>query len=374
MCVVCAPCGSVLNNYYKWFGVDQVCDLARVRDGGPPPEAYLRKYIHLPACRVLVGGGDGTCGWLLNAITKVCVETRHDCTTTMPIGIMPLGTGNDLSRALNWGPGYQRGMAGKQWMHRLAEATPELLDRWRVTMPACRGLPKAFTPFSGKRASLGGVERNGGILLNYLSVGTEAAGLFGFHAAREKDPESFNNRLTNQLKMVYHGAPYAGALAPCGVGARQPQLKSAMTVRIRRSKGSEWEDLILPKHCPSLLLVNIRSHAAGRKPWEPNRAPWPPSSPSDGLIDIVAFTSLTHSLAYAPSRCPSPCTLVPPHHPAYRHARTMVWRQLHYRRLRAQVAAPHVATQACPSIRRLSRPPGASLCPGGRRAVAANGR
>ena len=87
---------AVINNYYKWFGEVQVCDLARVREGGPPPEVLLSRYVDRPGCRVLVGGGDGTCGWLLNAITKVCTEARRDVGSTLPIAVMPLGTGNDL--------------------------------------------------------------------------------------------------------------------------------------------------------------------------------------------------------------------------------------------------------------------------------------
>ena len=89
---------AVINNYYKWFGEVQVCDLARVREGGPPPEVLLSRYVDRPGCRVLVGGGDGTCGWLLNAITKVCTEARRDVGSTLPIAVMPLGTGNDLCK------------------------------------------------------------------------------------------------------------------------------------------------------------------------------------------------------------------------------------------------------------------------------------
>ena len=168
---------TVMDNCCKWYGEAQVCDLARVREGGPPPEALLRQHIHVPGCRVLVAGGDGTCGWILNAITKVCTEARRDVGATMPIGVMPLGTGNDLSRALGWGSGYKTSMASHEWTRRLAAGTPEPLDRWRVTVPACRGLPKAFSPLIGARGTMGGTARHRGILLNYLSVGTEAAGL-----------------------------------------------------------------------------------------------------------------------------------------------------------------------------------------------------
>ena len=120
---------------------------------------------------------------------------------------------------------------------------------------------------------------------------------YGFHAAREVNPTAFNNRHTNKLKMVYYGTPRTGALAPC-LGRPPPQLHVAATVQVRRTKGGPWEPLKLPKRCVSLLLVNIRCHAAGRHPWEPTRAPWAAQSACDGKIDVVAFVSNTHATAY----------------------------------------------------------------------------
>ena len=191
----------------------------------------------------------------------LCICVRAACATALPC----------LSaRALNWGPGFHHSMASSEWVKRIAIGTPERLDRWRVTMPSCRGLPKAFSPISGERNTLGGTARNRGLLLNYLSIGTEAAGLFGFHQAREEKPEAFTNRHTNKVKMVWYGTPKSGALTPL-VGKPPPQLAKVVEVSIRKNAGGAWEPLQLPAKCVALLLVNIRSHAAGRT--QPCRRP-----------------------------------------------------------------------------------------------------
>ena len=46
-----------------------------------------------------VAGGDGTVGWVLGALAELFVHKREP---VPPTGIIPLGTGNDLSRSFDW--------------------------------------------------------------------------------------------------------------------------------------------------------------------------------------------------------------------------------------------------------------------------------
>ncbi len=54
----------------------------------------IKKY----KCFTIVCGGDGTVMWVINEMIKAQINIA-----LMPIGIIPLGTGNDFSRELGWG-------------------------------------------------------------------------------------------------------------------------------------------------------------------------------------------------------------------------------------------------------------------------------
>lgn len=93
------------------------------------PEVGLELFKSVRYFRVLVCGGDGTVAWVLEAIERFNFESPP------PVAILPLGTGNDLSRVLNWGRGFTAldGQGGlTMLLHDISNAAVTMLDRWEV--------------------------------------------------------------------------------------------------------------------------------------------------------------------------------------------------------------------------------------------------
>ena len=94
-----------------------------------PSRLYVFRKIE--KYKILVCGGDGTIGWVLqvycaNTLIRItsmvlmssnfyeskyffqCLDNvgQDSLCNNPPCAIVPLGTGNDLARVLRWGPGY----------------------------------------------------------------------------------------------------------------------------------------------------------------------------------------------------------------------------------------------------------------------------
>lgn len=84
--------------FNKLLNPHQVFDLC---NGGPLCGLYVFRKIE--KYKILVCGGDGSIGWVLQCLDNVGQDSQ--CSNP-PCAIVPLGTGNDLARVLRWGSGY----------------------------------------------------------------------------------------------------------------------------------------------------------------------------------------------------------------------------------------------------------------------------
>ncbi|KAG8234664.1 hypothetical protein J437_LFUL006553, partial [Ladona fulva] len=87
------------------------------------PGLGLRLFRHFDPFRILVCSGDGSVGWVLSEIDNLGMHKQCQ------IGVVPLGTGNDLARVLGWGSSVCDGDAHlPQLLEKYEKACTKMLD------------------------------------------------------------------------------------------------------------------------------------------------------------------------------------------------------------------------------------------------------
>ncbi|KAM6946222.1 LOW QUALITY PROTEIN: diacylglycerol kinase delta [Aplochiton taeniatus] len=110
-----------LRRFKQLLNPAQVFDLM---NGGP--HLGLRLFQKFDTFRILVCGGDGSVGWVLSEIDTLTLHKQCQ------LGVLPLGTGNDLARVLGWGSACDDDAQLPQILEKLERASTKMLDRWSV--------------------------------------------------------------------------------------------------------------------------------------------------------------------------------------------------------------------------------------------------
>uniref|UniRef100_A0A8B9H9H9 Diacylglycerol kinase n=1 Tax=Astyanax mexicanus TaxID=7994 RepID=A0A8B9H9H9_ASTMX len=87
------------------------------------PQSPLRLFQKFDTFRILVCGGDGSVGWVLSEIDTLTLHKQCQ------LGVLPLGTGNDLARVLGWGAACDDDTQLPQILEKLERASTKMLDR-----------------------------------------------------------------------------------------------------------------------------------------------------------------------------------------------------------------------------------------------------
>lgn len=251
--------GVKLLQKFQWhLNPRQVFDLTQ---GGP--KMGLELFRKVPNLRVLACGGDGTVGWVLSVLDQLAFHPPP------AVGVLPLGTGNDLARALGWGGGYTDEPISKI-LSNIGNSETVLLDRWQLKVEKNadakdKGDGKEQLPLS--------------VVNNYFSMGVDAHIALEFHEAREAHPERFNSRLRN--KMFY------GQMG--GKDLVRRKWKGLAELVTLECDGKDLTTKLKDHRVHAIVFLNIPSYGGGTHPW--NRASGIEQATDDGLIEVVGLTT-----------------------------------------------------------------------------------
>lgn len=265
---------ELISSFRKLLNPYQVFDLD---NGGPLAGLYVFRYVR--DYKILVCGGDGTVGWVLQCLDNV----GQDSVCQSPAcAIIPLGTGNDLARVLRWGTGYTGQEDPVSLLKDVIEAEEVTLDRWTVVIRGDEPNRAPPSELIDRTQATTGEDTTILVMNNYFGLGLDADLCLGFHNEREENPEKFKSRMHN--KGVY--------------------VKMGLKKMIQKSKVKEFNDKIrlevdgrvvtLPP-VEGIIILNIQSWGSGANPWGQEKEDrYKKPTHYDGLLEIVGVNGMIH--------------------------------------------------------------------------------
>ncbi|XP_035183662.1 diacylglycerol kinase zeta isoform X1 [Oxyura jamaicensis] len=255
---------KIIQSFMWYLNPRQVFDLSQ---GGPKEALELYRKVH--NLRILACGGDGTVGWILSILDQLRLNPPP------PVAILPLGTGNDLARTLNWGGGYTDEPLSKILSH-VEDGNIVQLDRWNLHVePNPDANPEEKDEAAADKLPLD-------VFNNYFSLGFDARVTLEFHESREANPEKFNSRFRN--KMFYAGTAFSDFLT----GSSKDLAKHVKLV----CDGTDLTPKIQDLKPQCLVFLNIPRYCAGTMPWgnPGEHHDFEPQRHDDGCIEVIGFT------------------------------------------------------------------------------------
>jgi diacylglycerol kinase (ATP) len=125
-------------------------------------------------------------GWVLSVIDQI-----KFLTSPPSVAVLPLGTGNDLARALNWGGAYTNESLGKL-LAKTLESRNVKLDRWKILTQVNQSASDLKQQSKENSSTENAIEKlKNDVMNNYFSIGADAHVCLEFHERRGTQSLSF---------------------------------------------------------------------------------------------------------------------------------------------------------------------------------------
>nr|CAG4645341.1 EOG090X00MP [Lynceus sp. MCZ IZ 141354] len=250
---------NVLSEARKYLNPIQIIDVADIE---PAKGLLICKLLPDSDYRLLIAGGDGTISWVFSSLQSLKLNP-------MPLSaVVPLGTGNDLSRELGWGTYFNGNFEFSKWVEDIYSTHVAQLDRWKVDIQPVRHL--------GFRLPIKSLSIN-----NYFSIGVDALVALNFHRTRQSSLY-FPSRIFNKLIYLVYGTK---DILDQNCDGLEKQLSVYLDDKV----------LDLPE-LQALVVLNIDSWGAGVHPWSMGvgGVNAPEARFDDGLLEVIGVTSSFH--------------------------------------------------------------------------------
>ncbi|KRT80304.1 C1 domain containing protein [Oryctes borbonicus] len=249
--------GIVLSEFRKYLNPVQVLDLAE----RTPAAALQWSVLVAPKpIKLLIAGGDGTVSWILSSVHKMDLDPQP------AVSLLPLGTGNDLSRVLGWGKENPSEVDVERVIKEISNAKTTYLDRWKIDITSYRHL--------GIRMPTKSL-----YMYNYFSIGVDAQVALDFHRTRESRLYLFSSRVFNKLLYLCFGT-------------QQVVTADCRNIQERVDLYLDGKLVALPE-LESIVILNIPSWGAGVNLWSMT-GDSSTQSYKDGILEVVGIYSSFH--------------------------------------------------------------------------------
>lgn len=235
-----------------------------------PAEALQIVKLSPVNCRILVAGGDGSVAWVLNTIREMNLDEK------VTVAICPIGTGNDLSRVLGWGPEIDSNdlLSPDNLIEKVNRAKRIQLDRWLMHVKFDNRSMISRRFHHDKKF----------FMYNYFSVGVDALVTLNFHKTRSSAFYIVKSKIINKFMYFIYGT-------------HQVLVQDCDKLHEKIELWLDGVKIQLPE-LQSIVVLNIDSWGAGVKLVElmkdVDKGFSESHSTSDKLVEVFGVTSSFH--------------------------------------------------------------------------------